>query len=274
MPAAPAAPARFSLGVNYWPRRSAMSMWRRFDPGEIAEDFARIAALGCDAVRIFLRWDDFQPAPRRRRPAMLARFETVAGLASDAGLRVLVVLFCGHVAGVELPARMGARSNDAERAVSDDLRRARIAIRTCESVRGRTARRADLVRAHRRRTFARPSRRSPRGISGHEFDDVRLPAAGRVNSGEHASEPAAEPVVAEWSRRLAAALAESSGLPVTAGTHAGDLVEDRSIRFGSLCAPFAFASMQGFTVSMPFAREPPRSRSAAVSRGADRIVFV
>ena len=46
---------RFSLGVNYWPRRSAMAMWRRFDAGEIREDFARIAGLGLDAVRFFLR---------------------------------------------------------------------------------------------------------------------------------------------------------------------------------------------------------------------------
>ncbi len=38
-----------------------MHMWQRFDPDEIAEDMARLAALGFDSVRFFLRWADFQP---------------------------------------------------------------------------------------------------------------------------------------------------------------------------------------------------------------------
>ena len=44
---------RFLLGVNYWPRRSAMYMWERFDAGELAEDLARVKALGLDVVRFF-----------------------------------------------------------------------------------------------------------------------------------------------------------------------------------------------------------------------------
>jgi len=63
----------FDLGINYWPRRSAMEMWQRFDAGEIAEDFARIAALGLRSVRFFLRWADFQPARTRMDSTMLAR---------------------------------------------------------------------------------------------------------------------------------------------------------------------------------------------------------
>ena len=96
---------RFTLGVNYWPRRSAMAMWRRFDAGEIREDFARIAALGLDTVRFFARWDDFQPAPDRVDPVMLGRLETVVALAADAGLQTVPTLFCGFMSGVNwLPA--------------------------------------------------------------------------------------------------------------------------------------------------------------------------
>jgi len=91
---------RFSLGVNYWPRQSAMAMWRRFDPGEIREDFNRIAGLGLDAVRFFLRWDDFQPDPAQLDPVMLARLEAVADLAAEARLRTMPTLFCGHMSGV------------------------------------------------------------------------------------------------------------------------------------------------------------------------------
>ena len=54
--------SRFLLGINYWPRRSAMYMWERFDLGEIREDAARIAELGLDVVRFFLSWDSFQPS--------------------------------------------------------------------------------------------------------------------------------------------------------------------------------------------------------------------
>jgi endo-1,4-beta-mannosidase len=96
---------RFSLGVNYWPRSSAMAMWRRFDAGEIGEDFARIAGLGLDTVRLFLRWDDFQPQADRADPVMLDRLEAVVALAAEAGLLTVPTLFCGHAGGVNwLPA--------------------------------------------------------------------------------------------------------------------------------------------------------------------------
>src|ERR1700694_772885 len=82
-----------------------MAMWRRFDPGEIREDFARIATLGLDAVRFFLRWDDFQPRADEIDPTMLARLEAVADIAAETGLRTMPTLFTGHMSGVNwLPA--------------------------------------------------------------------------------------------------------------------------------------------------------------------------
>ena len=53
----------FLLGVNYWPRRKAMYWWPDFDEAEVREEFALIKELGLSLVRIFLLWDDFQPAP-------------------------------------------------------------------------------------------------------------------------------------------------------------------------------------------------------------------
>jgi endo-1,4-beta-mannosidase len=53
---------RFRVGVNYWPARTAMGWWAEFDHTEVASDFARIAASGLDSVRLFLTWEDFQPA--------------------------------------------------------------------------------------------------------------------------------------------------------------------------------------------------------------------
>ena len=95
----------FLLGINYWPKSSAMAMWSRFDEGEIDEDFAHIAALGLDVVRFFLLWEAFQPAPDRMDPGALRRFERVIALASDRGLRTMPTLFTGHMSGVNwLPA--------------------------------------------------------------------------------------------------------------------------------------------------------------------------
>ncbi len=78
--------APFRLGINYWPARTAMTWWAKFDPAEVAEDFERIAASGFDSVRLFLLWEEFQPQPDRVDPAMLQRLVTVADLAGRVGL--------------------------------------------------------------------------------------------------------------------------------------------------------------------------------------------
>src|ERR687886_64081 len=65
----------FSLGLTYWPRRTAFGWWRAFDRGEAREELAHVAALGCDTVRFCLRWEDFQPGPRRINGAALLLYE-------------------------------------------------------------------------------------------------------------------------------------------------------------------------------------------------------
>jgi hypothetical protein len=232
---------RFSLGVNYLPRRSGFEMWRRFDAGEIRDDFAHIAALGLDTVRVFLRWSDFQPEPGRADDAMLARFETLLGCAAEAGLRALPTLFCGRLDGAnDLPGwaldRTGAPSHDAGDLYRDPLLAAQLGF-------ARTA--GARVRDHAA-LFA--------WDIGNAFSRVREPSRKRLTSGEHSTEPADERDIAAWASRLAEALRESSGRPSTAGTDASDLTEDRGVRFGTLCARFSFASMQGDTVSSAFAR--------------------
>ncbi len=230
---------RFSLGLNYWPRRSAMAMWQRFDPGEIGEDFARIAALGLDAVRFFLRWDDFQPQPDALDPLMLDRLQTVVDLAGAAGLRTMPTLFCGHMSGVNwLPAwsldpgtphgrfRTIAGGTESPYGIGD--------------LYGGPLLDAQLVFA---RAVGERLRAHPAVIAwdlGNEFSNLR--------------EPASEQAAAEWSRRLSGALETASALPVTAGTHGEDLTRDRNLRLGSLCEPYAFASMHGYSVYSGFAR--------------------
>jgi hypothetical protein len=230
-----------------------MAMWRRFDAGEVREDFARIAALGLDTVRFFLRWDDFQPRPDALEPVMLARLETVVTLAADAGLQTVPTLFCGHMSGVNwLPAWSLDRktSHGRYRTITGETESPfgigdlyAGPLLDAQILFARTV--GERLRAH-------PAVRA--WDIGHKFSNVREPSHAKISTGEHSTVPAAEREVAEWSRRLTGALQESSSIPVTAGTHSADLTTDRDIRLGSLCAPFAFASMQGASIFSAFAR--------------------
>ena len=115
----------FMLGVNYWPRKSGVRFYREFDPEELAKEFGEIRALGCDTVRVFVLWDDFQPirefpgghgtpraialrddwnaSPRENPalldPAMLKKFDCVVETASRNNLRLIVALLTAWMSG-------------------------------------------------------------------------------------------------------------------------------------------------------------------------------
>jgi endo-1,4-beta-mannosidase len=233
--------SRFLLGINYWPRRSAMYMWQRFAIDEIAEDMARIKDLSLDVVRVFLMWEAFQPEANAMDAATLRRFDAVMECVHDAGLKAMPTLFCGHMSGVNwLPAwtlerttakgRFRTISNGAvvERGIGDfyadpELLRAQLffARRVGERVRDHPALLAwDL---------------------GNEFSNLREP-----NTSQDA---------ALWSVRLTEALLETSGINATGGMHGEDLDHDRNLRPSSIAAPWPFATMHGYSVYSSFARD-------------------
>ncbi len=230
----------FLLGINYWPRRSAMYMWERFDLGEIREDFARIRSLGLSVVRFFIMWDDFQPAPDRMDPQVLARFDAVMNALAEAKLRGMPTFFTGHMSGVNYLPEWAL----------------------------------DRSRPHGRfRTFARGMRELPWGAgdfySGPLLDAARLHVrtiGARCRGHEalymwdlgtefsnlrSATSPQES---AQWSKRLSGDLLEVSGAPTTAGNHGEDLTEDRGIRPSSFCEPFPCSVMHGYSVYSHFAR--------------------
>lgn len=92
-------PQPFVLGVNYWPRRKAMYWWNNFEADEVREEFALIRGLGLRVVRIFLLWDDFQPAPDMVDEEKLSHLVTVADIAAENGLGLDVTFFVGHMSG-------------------------------------------------------------------------------------------------------------------------------------------------------------------------------
>lgn len=233
--------SRFLLGVNYWPRRSAMYMWQRFNIDEIGEDMARIKALGLDVVRLFLMWEAFQPAPNAMDETALRRFDAVMERIAGAGLQAMPTLFCGHMSGVNwLPAwtlertpsegRFRTVTNDAvvDRAIGDFYA-------DPELLAAQTffARRVGERVADHPALFA--------WDLGNEFSNLRVPTTAQD--------------AAEWSARLTDALEASSGAAVSAGMHGEDFDKDRILRPSSIARPWPFATMHGYSVYSAFARD-------------------
>ena len=90
----------FILGINYWPQKTAMFMWRKFDRSSIQEDVATIRDLGFSRLSISLLWEDFQPKPKVVPPGMLDQLVEVLEMAADKNLKVMVTLFTGHMNGL------------------------------------------------------------------------------------------------------------------------------------------------------------------------------
>ena len=237
---------RFSLGINYWPRRSAMHMWQRFDPGEIADDFARIADLGLDAVRFFLRWADFQPEPRRMDHVMLGRLEQVMELLATSGLRAMPTLFCGHMSGVNWLPSWALDANVPSTRFRTIDESGFVVPHGCGDL--YTGKLLEAQRLHAREVGA-VLRGHPGVVAwdlGNEFSNVR--------------EPAAVEDAREWSKRLTDDLERASGHRVTGGIHGEDITRDRKIRPSSIAEPWAFATMHGYSVySDSRAAEPIRT---------------
>lgn len=89
----------FELGVNYWPRRRAMYMWREFDVVEVREEMAQIAEMGFDVVRVFTLAEDFIPRPLAVAGTMVERLVEVVRAASEAGLQVVPTLIVLNMSG-------------------------------------------------------------------------------------------------------------------------------------------------------------------------------
>ncbi|NIQ37960.1 MAG: hypothetical protein GTN81_05155 [Proteobacteria bacterium] len=106
----------FLIGINYWPRESAMYWWSRFDPSIVMRDFSVMAEYRVQVVRIFLMWEDFQPEISRVSVTALNHLVSVADSAYDAKIRLLPTFFTGHMSGLNwLPGWMVESSGGEER---------------------------------------------------------------------------------------------------------------------------------------------------------------
>lgn len=116
----------FVTGVNYWASNAGIKMWSDFDEKAIDNDFAKIASLKMDIVRLFPLWSEFQPVHQLYggcgsiqdvrfkddvlppdteagragvSEEMLDRFYKVLRLAEKHGLKVAVGIVTGWMSG-------------------------------------------------------------------------------------------------------------------------------------------------------------------------------
>ena len=230
--------SRFAVGVNYWPASSAMRMWQRFDAAEISQDFRRCAAAGCDTVRIFLRWEDFQPDPVSVDEHALAKLRDVAGIASSAGIGLIPTLFTGHMSGVNWYPGWALSSEPARR------------FRTIAG---------DAVVDRATRDWAEPTllaaqallaRESAAALAGHPA--LRMWDLGNENS--NCWIPATRDAGRRWAATMADALRSADpATPITIGLHAEDLEEDRRIGPAEAAEVCDVLSMHGYPMYLRWA---------------------
>lgn len=228
----------FTLGVNYWPTSSAMRMWQRFDAVEVGEDFRRCAAAGCDTVRIFLLWEDFQPDPSSVDEGALTRLRDVAHEAALAGISLIPTLFTGHMSGVnwypgwaltDAPAgrfRTSAHGTVMDRGTRDWSDGPIIAAQTLLA------------------------REAARTLAGHPA--LRMWDLGNENS--NCWIPRTRDAGRRWLAAVAGAIRDvDPTTPITIGLHAEDLEQDRRIGPAEAAEACDVLSMHGYPMYLRWA---------------------
>lgn len=236
----------FVLGVNYWPRRKAMSWWADFDRGEVRDEFSLMRELGLDVVRVFLLWDDWQPTPTRVDAAALRRLEEVLDAAVDHGLGLDVTFFTGHMSGPNWAPRWLLRDGPplpgpTPRTVVSGHRRVAGAYRNPFHDEVATGASETLLRA----------------VVGafHDHPGVWLWNLG--NEPDLFAWPASAAAGRAWVRRMRGVIRElDDRTPVTCGLHVESLLQDNGLRVSDVFAECDVAVMHAYPMYADWARAP------------------
>jgi len=234
----------FTLGVNYWPRRKAMYWWSNFDAGEVREEFALIRDLGMNVVRIFLLWDDFQPAPDAVSAHALADLVTVADTAADLGLGLDVTFFTGHMSGPNWSPRWLLNNSK------------RLPRRVRQLVSG-----GQVIKRGYRNPYTDPA-----ALSAERLLLTEVATALKNHPGVSLWNLGNEPDLFAWPPDSAAGRAwvgEMSGIiraidprPVTCGLHTASFYEDNGLRIDQVFAETDIAVMHSYPMYTPWLNNP------------------
>ena len=220
-----------------------MGWWSNFDLAEVEADFARIAACGLDSVRVFLTWEDFQPAPDRVDQRMLDRLVAVADLAGGLGLELIPTLFTGHMSGVNwIPAwALGGSDGDRRFRVVSGGRVVHAGLRNWYS---------DSAVGDAQVLLAAEAAAA---LAGHEA--VWAWDLGNENS--NCVIPPTRASARAWLDRVGSAIrrADDTAL-ITVGLHMEDLEEDRRLGPSDAAEACDLLSMHGYPIYASWADGP------------------
>jgi len=90
---------KFLLGVNYWPRKLIIRMWRDWDESAIREDLNLMRNIGIRAVRFFIKNEDFADENANVFPHALEKLGRFLDLLKEHGLMGFATLIVGHMSG-------------------------------------------------------------------------------------------------------------------------------------------------------------------------------
>ncbi|HLY27524.1 MAG TPA: beta-galactosidase [Aggregatilineales bacterium] len=233
----------FLTGVNYWPRRKAMSWWSDFDASEVDEEFAMIHSLGLDVVRIFLLWEDFQPQPDQVSSASLDHLGVVCDAAQKHGLKLDVTFFTGHMSGPNWSPRwlLGTPAVPNSRQVVSG---------------------GKVVQGSYRNPFSDPVALSAesgllRAVVSAYKDHDAIWMWNLGNEPDLFAHPASARAGRQWVHDSVQTIkALDPAHPVTCGLHTADVWEDTGLRVNDVFAETDVAVMHAYPMYTPWARDP------------------
>ena len=89
----------FEIGINYWPRKCSLAMWRSRCLDEVIQDLEKIASIGFTSVRIFLLLRDFVDPDLGLRKEALETLHRLIEHGCRLGLKIYPTLVTIHMSG-------------------------------------------------------------------------------------------------------------------------------------------------------------------------------
>jgi endo-1,4-beta-mannosidase len=217
----------FELGINYWPRRSAMYMWRELDLVAVRDEMAHIADMGFEVVRVFALTEDFLSGPTTVEPDKIRQLVQVVEAARDAGLRVVPTLIVLNMSGrIWWPSWMHRSDGTARDLFSDEalLRAQALLVDACA-----------------------------RALAG----DAAVRAFDIANEIDDAQRPRSREAAREWAALLSATIRHAApGTPIQIGAHLPSLTAENNMRVDDLGTATDEDVMHAYPLYYDGARSP------------------
>lgn len=90
---------KFLAGVNYWPRKLNIRMWREWDENSIREDIEIMKKLKIRVVRVFIKNEDFADEDGNIVKEIVSRFKKFLDLLDEHNIQAFITFLVGHMSG-------------------------------------------------------------------------------------------------------------------------------------------------------------------------------